>query len=159
MELRNSLEGVSSETENIGENMVTAIVLIRGTFGTKPDIGHTLKLLKLTRINHCVTVADATKYQKMLEVVKDYATWGEISRETLTSLVESRGRLLGNKPIPKDMIKSVVDAIEKGEKPNIKPVFRLHPPRKGFKDKKMKYPQGDLGYRGEAIKDLLNRMI
>jgi len=140
--------------------MVTAVILVRGIqYGVKPDIRTTLKLLKLTRVNHCVVYSDVKKIEKMLGIGKDYATWGEISKETLTSLVEARGRLLGNKPIPKDMVKSVVDAIEKGEKPNIKSVFRLHPPRKGFKDKKMKYPRGDLGYRGEAIKDLLKRMM
>jgi len=140
--------------------MVTAVVLVRGIqYGVKPDIRTSLKYLRLTRVNHCVVYSDFNKIGKMLQVGKDYATWGEISKETLTALVEARGRLLGDKPIPKDMIKSVVDAIEKGEKPSIKPVFRLHPPRKGFKSKKEVYPRGDLGYRGEAMKELLNRMM
>ena len=127
----------------------------------KPDIKKTLHLLRLTRVNHSVVIPDSKikNYGEMLKIVKDYATWGEISNETLKALVEKRGRLTGDKLIPSDMIPAVVSAIEKGEPSNIKPVFRLHPPRKGFKDKKMKFPEGDLGYRGEAIKDLLNRMM
>ena len=43
---------------------------------------------------------------------------------------------------------------------NIKPVFRLHPPKKGFKGKvKRSYTsRGVTGYRGEAINDILKRM-
>jgi len=139
--------------------MTTAIVLIRGTIGTKPDIRKTLELLMLTRINHCVLLNDEKKFAKMLNIVKDYTTWGPISKETLNDLVEKRGRLSGNKRLPADMVSSVIAAIEKGEKTNIKSVFRLHPPRKGLKDKKVKFPRGDLGYRGEAMNLLLKRMI
>jgi large subunit ribosomal protein L30 len=43
----------------------------------------------------------------------------------------------------------------------IKPVFRLHPPKKGFKRsvKKMFNDGGELGYRGPEINELLLRMI
>ena len=42
----------------------------------------------------------------------------------------------------------------------VKKVFRLHPPKKGFKNTKKGYNQGgDLGYRGEAINDLIERMM
>ena len=139
--------------------MVTAIVLIRGRTGTKPDIVHTLGMLRLTRINHCVIIRDPVKYKPMLQIVKDYTTWGEISKEFLHKMVEKRGRFPGNKKIPEDQVGAIVDALEKGEKTEIKPVFRLHPARKGLKNKKATYPLGDLGYRGKTIEDLLRRMI
>jgi large subunit ribosomal protein L30 len=43
----------------------------------------------------------------------------------------------------------------------IKPVFRLHPPRKGYKRSiKRSYKAGGVtGYRGEAINDLIKRMV
>ena len=44
---------------------------------------------------------------------------------------------------------------------NIKPVFRLHPPKGGFKGK-IKRPwkdKGELGYRKQAIEDLIKRMV
>ena len=37
--------------------------------------------------------------------------------------------------------------------------FRLHPPRKGHKSTKKHYPKGSLGYHGEDINKLLERMI
>ena len=44
---------------------------------------------------------------------------------------------------------------------HVKPVFRLHPPAKGYKGKVKKgYRMGGAsGYRGEAINDLIKRMI
>ena len=44
--------------------------------------------------------------------------------------------------------------------PTIKPVFRLHPPKGGFEKKiKKPYPDGELGYRGEEINQLIDKMI
>ena len=44
---------------------------------------------------------------------------------------------------------------------NLSPVFRLHPPRGGFKGstKKPYSDGGELGYRGPAINELIRRMI
>jgi large subunit ribosomal protein L30 len=42
----------------------------------------------------------------------------------------------------------------------VKPLFRLHPPSKGFRGSTKKpYPEGELGYRGEEINGLLTRMV
>ncbi|RLI45728.1 50S ribosomal protein L30, partial [Candidatus Bathyarchaeota archaeon] len=51
--------------------------------------------------------------------------------------------------------------VEFNRLPNVKPVFRLHPPKKGFKGKvKKSYAAGGVtGYRGEAINDIIKRMI
>jgi large subunit ribosomal protein L30 len=41
----------------------------------------------------------------------------------------------------------------------MKPLFRLHPPRKGYKGIRNSVKEGgSLGYRGEAINDLAKRM-
>jgi len=41
----------------------------------------------------------------------------------------------------------------------IKPLLRLHPPRKGLRGKKRSYQQGgDLGYHGEQINEMLYKM-
>ena len=41
----------------------------------------------------------------------------------------------------------------------MKPVFRLHPPRKGYEGIRHSVNEGgSLGYRGEAINDLAKRM-
>jgi len=43
----------------------------------------------------------------------------------------------------------------------VKPVFRLHPPRGGFKGsiRKPYGAGGELGYRGAAINELIRRML
>ena len=42
----------------------------------------------------------------------------------------------------------------------IKPIIRLHPPRKGYEGIKRAYTTGGaLGYRGKKINDLIKRML
>ena len=43
--------------------------------------------------------------------------------------------------------------------PGLKPVLRLHPPRRGWEGIKRSFTEGGaLGYRGDAINALLRRM-
>ena len=63
------------------------------------------------------------------------------------------------------LLGELADAIHKTEVefnrlPGIEPVFRLHPPSKGFKGKvKRSYTTGGVtGYRGENINNLIKRM-
>jgi large subunit ribosomal protein L30 len=110
----------------------------------------------------------------MLRKSKDYVTWGEVSKETIALLLKKRGRLVGDKKLTDEYAKELgykslddlAEALFKVEVEctclqNVKPVFRLHPPTKGFKGKiKRSYAAGgELGYRGEAINDLLKRMM
>ena len=109
----------------------------------------------------------------MLKRVQSYVTWGEISQGTLCELLEKRGRLAGDKKLTDEYAqkvgaKSVKDLaahvatckIDYAKLPDIQPVFKLHPPKKGFKGttKKNFRAGGEAGYRGEAINDLIKRM-
>jgi len=110
----------------------------------------------------------------MLQKVKDYVTWGEIDAETLAELLRKRGRLTGNKKLSEDIVKELgYESIEDFAKaviefkaelsdiPGLKPIFRLHPPKGGFKrtTKRMYTDRGETGYRGKDINELLRRMI
>jgi len=154
--------------------MTYAIVRVRGTVNIKPNIKKTLQLLNLTRANHCVLTEETPSTKGMLQIVKDYVTWGEVEKETLTKLIKERGRLEGDKPITEDHLKSATSykEIEKlsdaiiskklrfKEIPNVKPVFRLNPPKKGHGGIKRAYTKkGALGYRGKEINKLLEKMI
>jgi len=141
--------------------MVLAIIRVRGISGIKPDIKKTMELLRLTRRHHCVLYKDETvTIMSMLKVCKDYVTWGTISSEMIRTLIEKRGRLPGDKRVPAESVENVVKLIEVGEKKTgIKPVFRLSPPSKGWKDTKDRYPKGALGPRGNDMDALLRRMI
>ncbi len=157
-----------------------AIIRIRGRVDVPPDIEHTLKLLRLHKKFHMVIYPSTLPGIKgMLQKVKDWVTWGEIDYDTLVEVLRKRGRLVGNKPLTDDIvdkylekqgIKGGIPALAKAliegkvmlhKLEFIKPVFRLHPPRGGFK-KSTKRPYGDggeLGYRGKAINDLIKRML
>ncbi len=149
-----------------------AALRIRGRTGIKKDIQDTLEMLRLNRINHAVIIPENPSYLGMLQKAKDYLTWGEIDQETLTLILSKRGRLEGNQDLTEEylaqetdyknmedlsqaIIESQVDLVELG----IKPVFRLHPPRKGYKNIKKAYNDGgSLGYRGD-IGSLLRKMV
>jgi large subunit ribosomal protein L30 len=72
-------------------------------------------------------------------------------------------RVLGLESI-EVLAKSIIEGkvlFHKLEEFGIKPVFRLHPPKKGFKGsvKKPYKDGGELGYRGRDVNDLLKRMM
>jgi large subunit ribosomal protein L30 len=154
--------------------MTYAAIRVRGTVNIKPDIKKTMELLNLTRANHCVLIEETPSTKGMLQIAKDYVTWGEVEKETLTKLIKERGRLEGDKPITEDHLKTatsykdiekLADAIiskklRYKEIPNVKPVFRLNPPKKGYEGIKRAYTKkGALGYRGKDINKLLEKML
>ena len=154
--------------------MAYALIRVRGQPDVNRDIEHTMMLLGVTRVNHCVIVPENPSTKGMLQVVKDYCTWGEVSQETLASMIRSRGQLVGDKDITddylkensefatiEDMAKAIIENDYKmRDVEGVKPVFRLHPPVKGYEGNKRSYKNGGaLGYRGEAINDLINRML
>ncbi len=112
------------------------VIRIRGEVGLRPDVKKTLELLGLDR-NHTLAVLDDNpSVRGMLRVIKDRVTWGELSEAVLKALEKL--------PAKGDKVKR----------------YRLHPPRGGFKRTiKRPLPDGELGYRGEAINELIERML
>ena len=154
--------------------MAFAVIRVRGQADVNKDIRYTMGLLGLTRVNHCVVLPQTPSVEGMLQVVKDYCTWGEIDEETLSAMIKTRGKTKGDKDITDDSLsestefKSVRELakamIENDyrmrDMEDAKPVFRLHPPIKGYEGNKRSFRNGgSLGYRGEAINDLINRML
>lgn len=154
--------------------MVYAVVRVRGTVNVKPNIKKTMQLLRLTRTNHCVLVEENPVSKGMLQIIKDYTTWGEINKEMLSKLISSRGMLVGDKPITDEYLKSATSysSIEKLSEaildntvkykdiPDVKPLFRLNPPKKGYRTVKRSFMnRGSLGYRKEKINALIERML
>ncbi|MEM2145437.1 MAG: 50S ribosomal protein L30 [Candidatus Jordarchaeaceae archaeon] len=152
-----------------------AVIRIRGTVNIRDEIEDTLKMLRLHRVNHAALINSTPSYLGMLQKAKDYITWGEIDAETLSLLLSKRGRLIGNKRLSDQYIKEnlklkTVDEFAKAvcenqaklsDLPHLKPIFRLRPPKGGFHRtiKKSIHANGELGYRGEKINDLLKKMI
>jgi len=154
--------------------MTFAAIRVRGLVNVNPDIKRTLQLLNLTRANHCVLLEEKDNIKGMLQVAKDYITWGEVDKVIISKLITERGRLEGDKDLTKDHIKSATsyDSVDKLSQaisenkfkyrdiPNVKPVFRLNPPKKGYEGIKKSFTKkGALGYRGKEINKLIERMI
>ena len=154
--------------------MAYAVIRVRGQPDVSYDIEYTMGLLGVNRVNHCAIVPENASTKGMLQKVKDYTTYGEINAETLAQLIRVRGRLSGDRMITDEYLAEnsdfkTVDDLAKAIIENdyrmkdveaAKPVFRLHPPVKGYEGNKRSYKNGGaLGYRGEAINDLIARML
>lgn len=152
-----------------------AVVRIRGHYKVRDTIERTMRSLRLTRANHCVVVPEKPEVLGMVHKVKDYVTYGPVTTEQIEELLRKRGRLEGGKALTDahvksatayGSIKSLAEALSKGEVglgdlPGVKPLFRLNPPKMGFKGgtKRSWRAHGALGDRGPAIGELLARMI
>jgi large subunit ribosomal protein L30 len=160
-------------TEKTAKRKCFAVVKVRGTISAQREARETLELLRLARTNHAILIDNRPSFMGMLYRVQNYVTWGEISKETLALMLQKRGRLAGGKKLTSEDVEKLghksIDAlataiadckVEYQKLPNIQPVFKLHPPKKGFKGKiKRSYVAGgEAGYRGEAINDLIKRM-
>lgn len=150
------------------------MIRVRGISDIFREINETLDMLHLKRNCHATLIDNRPSYLGMLRKAQNYLAWGEVSMENVASLLKKRGRLVGNKKLTdqyaqeagykslEDLSEAISQAkVEYSHLPRIKPVFRLHPPSKGFKGKiKKSYGAGGVvGYRGEAINTLLERMI
>lgn len=155
------------------------VIRLRGTSGVNPDTEKTLDLLRLRqKFAAALYHSSLPGIEGMLRKVENWATWGEINRETLIELLYKRGRVKGDKPLTDQYvaqklglyggIPELADKLLEGklhyhrlDEYGIKPFFRLHPPRGGFKKtiKRHFNNAGELGYRGSAINDLVRRML
>ena len=165
--------------EEIGFNpRLLFAIRIRGAPGMKRKILDTLKMLRMHKVNHGVLIWADKSYTGMLNKCKDYITFGEIDDKTLVRLLRARGKIEGNKPLTDEHIKNLTQfkdinefskALMEGkikyqEKDvyKLKPVFGLHPPRKGYKGsiKKHYSEGGTLGkVPSEFINELIHKMI
>lgn len=150
-----------------------AVVRMRGQVNVRYTIEDTMKMLRLHKVNHCVFLPENPHYKGMVQKVKDYVAYGKIDASTLAEVLENRGRLEGNTRLTDeyirentdyDSIQAFAEAVVEGKAslkdvPKLKPVFRLHPPRKGHAGIKRTVQQGGvLGNHDENINVLLHKM-
>jgi len=138
-----------------------ALILVRGLVKVNCKVKDTLAMLHLKRKNNCVVIDNNPVNRGMINKIKDYITWGEISEDTYQKLVESRGEEYKGRETDSKKKYTVYKTVEvKGKK--YKLYFRLNPPKKGFGRKGIKMPfklGGGLGNRGDKINDLILRML
>lgn len=150
-----------------------AVVRLRGQVNVRYTIEDTMKMLRLHKVNHCVILPEDSHFKGMVHKVKDYVAYGKVDAKALAELLENRGRLEGGTRLTEEYVRentayasiqAFAEAIveEKAslkDIPGLKPVFRLHPPRKGHAGIKRTVQQGGvLGNHDENINMLLHKM-
>jgi large subunit ribosomal protein L30 len=151
-----------------------AILRLRGNVNISREREYVFQLMHLTRKNHVTLVKTSPSMIGSIRKIQDYSTWGEIDQPTIYQLLSQRAFLSGKQPLTDTIVKDKVGyasieqlataiynlEVEFWNIPDLKPVFRLHPPRGGFKRTiKKPYPVGELGYRGKQINDIITKMI
>jgi len=154
--------------------MAYVVVRVRGHAKIQHAAVETMDMLKLNRVNHCIVIPENSTAKGMLQVVKDYVTWGELGHEAIARLLFQRGEVVGGGRLTDTYVKdnskfssilALAKALEKGEArmtdvKGLKPVVRLHPPRKGYESTRRSYvDRGSLGYRGRDMEKLIDRML
>ncbi|MGM0404769.1 MAG: 50S ribosomal protein L30 [Thermoplasmatota archaeon] len=152
--------------------MVFAVIRIRSPRNKSKKMENTLNSLRLNKVNHCTILSQNDKYLGMLKNIKDIVTWGEIENDTLVSLLINNSTMEGeitdeyvSENTEYDTIEKFTENVINGEAditdlPDIENIFRLHPPRGGFRSVKKPYETGgSLGYRGKNINNLLEKMF
>ena len=115
------------------------IIRIKGQIGIEKSVKETLDRLRIRKKYACIAIKNPTAVEMgMIDKVKNFVAWGEISEANYKKLVDARGK--------------------KDVEGKLKPFFRLHPPRGGA-NTKLHYPKGILGDNGKNIIKLLERML
>lgn len=140
--------------------MICAI-RISGATGLEKRVKETLNRLRLRRKYSCIVIRETKGQLGMIKKMKDFVAFGEINKETFEKLIEIRGKPIDKKK--KIDAKKIIEELYKGkryEELNLKPFFRLHPPRKGIDSKKhFGVGKGVLGNNKDKINELIERML
>ncbi|MBO0888531.1 50S ribosomal protein L30 [Candidatus Bathyarchaeota archaeon] len=151
-------------------------VRLRGTAGDNPDVEKTMESLRLERTFQARLLDNTSSNLGMLRSVKALVAWGEVDPEILGRVLVKRGERDGADGLDESFVRilgkssfeEVAKAVVAGEislrtlyGAGLKPRFRLHPPRGGFKRslRRAASDGGELGYRGAEINTLVKRMI
>lgn len=149
------------------------VIRIRGTINVSQRERDTMRFLRVDKNNYASLIDDRADFKGMLQKAKDWITWGEPTVETVTKMLVKRGRATGDVKLTEESVKelgfeSFEDMAQKivncevsmHQIEGLKPFFRMHPPRKGFRKsvKRAYNNKGELGNRGEEINKLAVRM-
>ncbi len=152
--------------------MTYAVLRIRSPRKKHGTTERVLNHTGLRKVNHCKVLTNEEQIIPILKKVKDIVTWGELNSETLENMLKHRASIDGSltdelisERSDYDSVSDFAEAVVNGEAEisdidGLKNLFRLHPPRGGYKGVKKPYNTGgSLGYRGKEINSLLSKML
>lgn len=156
---------------------VILAVRIRGTATDNPLIRKTMATLKMESTFRARLLEDNPSTIGMLRRAKNLVAWGQVNPDVLEALLRKRAEREGNRELDdefarlffkRENIADLAKSIATGDVDvkdlwlaGVRPAFRLHPPKGGFKrsTRRAATDGGELGYRGEEINRLVRRMI
>lgn len=136
------------------------IIRISGLVDVSETVNETLFRMRLRRKYSATIIKDTEENRKILAHIRNYVAYGKISKEDLLILTEKRG-LPVDKKKKIDAKKFVEDfAKHSFAGSNVKPFFRLHPPRGGIDSKlHIGVKKGVLGDHKDKINELMRKML
>jgi large subunit ribosomal protein L30 len=138
-----------------------AVIRVRGNISVTPKIKKTFQLLNLNNVNNMSVWPENEQSLKMIKMVENHATYGIIDDATLTEVIKAKGKAIEGKLDAEKAAKEMI-AGKRAKEVNLKNIFKMSPPKKGYDRKGIKKPYslgGALGNRKEAINELIKRMM
>lgn len=156
-------------------------IRIRSANKASPDVVSALNTLRLRNVNTGTFVINNKSSKSLLQKVRAYVTYGNLSLETIRQLIYTRafGKYNGNRVnITQELLaekfcgsvetlEDIVEALFLGKRQDASAInkwlwpFRLSCPRKGFGGRKIRdfAEGGSTGDRGRYLDELIKRMI
>lgn len=135
------------------------VIRISGMVDVPENVGYLLNNINLRRKYVSILMDETDENRKLLNKIRSFVAFGTISHENLVKLISLRGEKVDKTKIDAEQIAKMLDKKSLREL-NMKPFFRLHPPRKGIESKKhFGVGKGVLGDNKEKINLLLERML
>ena len=147
------------------------VVNLRGLVNTRAPVRTTLEQMKVGRRFNATIVPDDKVHRGMLILVKDHVAWCKLDGETAEKLLKMRsekstGNRVSEAELGKDHpIGDIAKVLENGSiKLNsveqIRPFFRLSPPRGGFKRSiRRQFRDGGILGPNEDLPKLVEKML
>jgi len=161
--------GADNESQARGSLLV---VNLRGMVNTRTPVRTTLEQLKVARRFNATIVPNDEVHQGMLKLAKEHVAWCELSGNMAERLLKARSEKSSGTRISESELSSqarsfhdLATGLEQGKiklstVSEMRPFFRLSPPRGGFKRSvRRQYRDGGILGPNETLPNLVERML
>ncbi len=148
------------------------VINLRGMVNTRAPVRTTLEQLRVARRFNATIVPNDAVHLGMLNLAKEHVAWCELNSEIAEKLLSSRaeistGTRVAETVIAKDYgsFHEIASKLESGDLllksiQEIRPFFRLSPPRGGFKRSiRRQYRDGGILGPNEELANLVEKML
>ena len=154
--------------------MAFLVVRMRGTVNVPYWALTTLKNLYLNKRFSATLVPETSNYLGMLRKINQWVAWSKADSDIIKILIEKRGKkknpLLESRDENKnksdykgidELVDVIVnDKVKFSDQNNIKPWFRLNPPKGGFKkNTKKQFSDGGILGNNKELLEIVKRMV